>query len=452
MELPVELAREVGSFLSAQEVQMCIAQLCNERRGVCGISAHGWHQNDTIQLYYLIACCRPPKWKSLFMRDSSKRASIVRKAIKRIEVFLARFKNGAKRRIVFVADLDNIPMSERMRLTDICRQIQVASCDYMQSSEEMGITIEWHVMAYFIAEVQFIIDHVQATEDAHVENQTDIFAFYNPMYALDMSWSNEHDISPLAACRSLHTVNLSGNLVTNISAAASWPLLRTLNLNCTQVSDLSVLASCQSLHTLNLADTRVSDVSALASCPSLHTLSLARTQVDDVSALASCHSLHSVDLLATEVHDVTPLASCRALHTLVVAETPVSDVSALASCPDLDTVNLDYTRVSDVSALASCSSLRILWLQNTLVSDVSALATCRALRKLFLRGSGVTDVSALASCESLDTLSLSKGQVADVSVLESFPSLCYVHGNEVLEGHVVLLNFMKSRRRPTTMR
>jgi Leucine-rich repeat (LRR) protein len=39
-----------------------------------------------------------------------------------------------------------------------------------------------------------------------------------------------------------------------------------------QVSDVSVLASCQSLHTLNLGNTLLSDVSALASCQALHTL------------------------------------------------------------------------------------------------------------------------------------------------------------------------------------
>jgi Leucine-rich repeat (LRR) protein len=57
-------------------------------------------------------------------------------------------------------------------------------------------------------------------------------------------------------------------------------------------SDVSVLASCQSLHTLNLSGVPVSDVSVLASCQSLHTLNLSGVPVSDVFALASCQSLH----------------------------------------------------------------------------------------------------------------------------------------------------------------
>jgi Leucine-rich repeat (LRR) protein len=49
------------------------------------------------------------------------------------------------------------------------------------------------------------------------------------------------------------------------------------------VSDVSVLASCQALHTLNLMSTRVSDVSALPLCQALHTLNLHFTPVSDIT-------------------------------------------------------------------------------------------------------------------------------------------------------------------------
>jgi hypothetical protein len=57
------------------------------------------------------------------------------------------------------------------------------------------------------------------------------------------------------------------------------------------MSNVSTLASCESLHTLELAGTRVSDMSPLASCQALHTLDLAGAEVCDVSALVACGSL-----------------------------------------------------------------------------------------------------------------------------------------------------------------
>ena len=43
------------------------------------------------------------------------------------------------------------------------------------------------------------------------------------------------------------------------------------------MTDVSALAGCSSLHTLDLSGTGVTDVSALAGCSSLHTLNLQHT-------------------------------------------------------------------------------------------------------------------------------------------------------------------------------
>ena len=51
--------------------------------------------------------------------------------------------------------------------------------------------------------------------------------------------------------------------------------LNVLKLVCCDVTDISALAGCASLHTLNLSYcTSMTDVSALAGCASLHTLDL----------------------------------------------------------------------------------------------------------------------------------------------------------------------------------
>jgi Leucine-rich repeat (LRR) protein len=75
------------------------------------------------------------------------------------------------------------------------------------------------------------------------------------------------------------------------TSTAAFLVLALTSVCNTQVRDVSALASCQSLHTLDLNDTHVSDVPALASCQSLHTVDLNDTHVSDVPALASCQAL-----------------------------------------------------------------------------------------------------------------------------------------------------------------
>ena len=59
--------------------------------------------------------------------------------------------------------------------------------------------------------------------------------------------------------------------------------------------DVSALAGCAGLRTLNLAGTEVTDMSALAGCSSLHSPNLYSTEVADVPGLAGCSNLHRLD-------------------------------------------------------------------------------------------------------------------------------------------------------------
>ena len=96
----------------------------------------------------------------------------------------------------------------------------------------------------------------------------------------------------------------------------AWDL-GTLRLD-SYVRDVSGLAGCAALHTLNLSRTRVSDVSGLGRCAELRTLSLYMCrELTDASALGRCAALHTLDLsYCSQVTDVSALGRCAALHTL----------------------------------------------------------------------------------------------------------------------------------------
>ena len=64
---------------------------------------------------------------------------------------------------------------------------------------------------------------------------------------------------------------------------------------CSGVTDVSALAGCASLHTLNLRGCELQDLSALAGCAGLHTLNLSCcSRVTEVSALVGCANLQTL--------------------------------------------------------------------------------------------------------------------------------------------------------------
>jgi hypothetical protein len=363
----------VGSYLDPHDLRVCTTQLCSSG---AGFVAAGFTNNSTkVMLHELVACCHTSYFSLWCCRLTAGVDDAARECVERIESFLAR--RGTVQTIILDARLKREHATNASVYSAFHRRLQQGSS--FQLSQNQGITVEWHVTAESIAQVEFLLKVDMPTDGAGVSDALLSRVLRQHLHKLDLSGTQVSDVSPLASCQSLHTLYLYNTQVSDVSALASCQCLHTLDLFCAQVSDVSALASCQSLHTLDLVGTRVTDVDALASCQSLHTLMLHSTKVSDVAALASCQSLHTLGLQFTNVSDVSALASCHSLHTLYLWNTQVSDVSALASCQSLHTLSIVCTPVRDVSALASCQSLQELYLMNTQVSDVSALASCQSL-------------------------------------------------------------------------
>ncbi len=101
------------------------------------------------------------------------------------------------------------------------------------------------------------------------------------------------------------------------------------------IADLTPLAVCTNLHTLNCSYTAVSSLAPLASCTALHALFCCDTAVSSLEPLSACASLYTLDCCGTAVSSLAPLASCTSLHTLYCYGTAVSSLAPLASCTAL---------------------------------------------------------------------------------------------------------------------
>ncbi len=106
-------------------------------------------------------------------------------------------------------------------------------------------------------------------------------------------------------------------------------------LGCSDIGDLTPLAACINLQTLDCGFTAVSDLAPLATCTSLHTLDCMSTAVGSLAPLATCTSLHTLNCSFTAVSSMEPLVSCTSLHTLHCYGTAVSSLAPLASCTAL---------------------------------------------------------------------------------------------------------------------
>jgi hypothetical protein len=374
MQLPLEIAMEVGSFLDARDLRVSTTQLCSE--GVKFVARPITDRNATMHIVLdgLISSSSASSYPPAAQRASAQ--DVAQEALKRIEFFLARRANVAK--ITLYLDGIFILNKRGSVYAELYRHFQHAA--QVQPNQNQAITVEWHVSRALVTQVAGLVELGSATAPS---NEAAVYPRYRLLLMLNTLYDSHTGVSELALCQSLHTLDLSGSRVPDVSALASSQSLHTLNLSGSRVTDVSVLAQCHSLHTLRLSDTQVSDVSALATCPSLHKLTLSGTKVRDVSALASCQSLHTLILFHTAVADVSALASSESLHRMCLDDTKVTDAAALARCRTLHRLDLRKTEVSNVAGLAASKSLHTLNLLGSKVRDVSALQSCVSLRKVY---------------------------------------------------------------------
>ena len=114
--------------------------------------------------------------------------------------------------------------------------------------------------------------------------------------ALDLSYSQVGDLTPLGSLRELKTLLLSGTQVRDLTPLGSLRALETLDLHSTQVRDLLPLGSLRALKSLDLCGTQVCDLLPLRGMTALKTLNLRGTQVHDLSHLMGLEGLKLLDL------------------------------------------------------------------------------------------------------------------------------------------------------------
>jgi hypothetical protein len=152
MWLPPELAMQVGSYLDPYDLQVCTTQLRSSGAGfVANLFAN---ESITILLHELVMCCQLCAGVDDVAQD----------CIERIMSFLVR--RGNVRTIILGAQLKREYVANASVYSDIHDRLQQSAS--VNLSQNQGSTIEWHVSAESIAQVEFLLKADVPMDDARV--------------------------------------------------------------------------------------------------------------------------------------------------------------------------------------------------------------------------------------------------------------------------------------------
>ena len=133
------------------------------------------------------------------------------------------------------------------------------------------------------------------------------------------------------------------------------------------LSDLSPLASCSMMESLEIWDSYITDISVVSSMPLIEVFAcpkdLERPSIKDLSPLSSCLRLKELWLYRNiELKDLSPLSACTALEELEIVNCPlITSLAPLSTLMDLKKLYCDgIDPQTSLLPLISCASLEYL--------------------------------------------------------------------------------------------
>lgn len=245
-----------------------------------------------------------------------------------------------------------------------------------------------------------------------------------------------NDLSPLANCKKLLTVDMPGNAITDISVLAGLTELQEVLLNDNFVSDVTPLAGLTHLTLLQLSDNPIKDYSSLAGIrPNLTDCDFEPESGPQPIVFNDALLEQKIRMALNKPEGDITLADTEAVTELWIGnewqqEIPedqqIRDTSALKYFPNLTKLNLQNCGISDIEALRVMTNLGEAMLDNSFIHDIRPLLACKNLYWLNLSGSECTeaDLAPLAQMTGLAWLNIAySNNIHDVSVLANLTDL-----------------------------
>lgn len=229
--------------------------------------------------------------------------------------------------------------------------------------------------------------------------------FYNEKY-FSSSDKDISDISPLAECKNLKSIILSGNRITDIAPLQELQELEELHITGNPLVCIAPLKNVKGLQSIYLTDTLVEDLKPLTEIYRLRELGIGRIPAADydvlpmlrlrvlsatvrnrgeLNAIAACanlESLHIDQLSGVSTADLHVIGNLKNLKTLIISNSQFDNLDFLEGNARLHYLKLENCHIKDASSIANLENLEYLDLKDTQVENMDAIAGSRPLKRL----------------------------------------------------------------------
>ncbi|OUZ15685.1 hypothetical protein A5868_000596 [Enterococcus sp. 12F9_DIV0723] len=220
-----------------------------------------------------------------------------------------------------------------------------------------------------------VADQLEVTVDDEIfQNKLDEI---NRLYC---QYKNIKDLTGLRYLKNLTSLNIYGNRnLEDISELAYCKKIGSLQAHECNISNIDALANSKSLSMLRLEHNKITDISALASHPNLYSLSINNNQITDISPINKLEKLRDIYFAYNQISDLSNVY-WPVVTVISAAGNPVFDISGLKDSNRLTTLTVSSGNneiMNGINSLSNKDTLTILTLGASLKQeDLESINTC----------------------------------------------------------------------------
>ena len=255
-----------------------------------------------------------------------------------------------------------------------------------------------------------------------------------------------NDLSPLANCKKLLTVDMPGNAITDISVLAGLTELQEVLLNDNYISDVTPLAGLTHLTMLLLGDNPIKDYSSLVGIrpnltdcdfePESGPQPIAFNDAVLEQKIRTALNKPEGDITIADTEAVTELWIGNEWQEEIPEDQQIRNTSALKYFPNLTKLNVQNCGINRIDELRVMKNLGEAMLDNNNIRDIRPLLACENLYYLSMNNNEFTsaDLAPLSEMTGLKYIDISySNNVSDVTMLSGLTDLdaLYMQGIHV---------------------
>jgi len=160
------------------------------------------------------------------------------------------------------------------------------------------------------------------------------------------------DLTGLEKCKTLLSIDLSGNEITNLAPLAGLDRVQQLILNQNKISDLTPLATMKALQYIGIEGNQVKSLEPLKGLDRLSSFYATGNQIEDLSPLHGLPKLHTIQANQNKITKLDGINKLKWLDSLGLRDNQITDLKPLVGLPGLSSfLFLENNKVSDLSPL-----------------------------------------------------------------------------------------------------